>query len=224
MAEGSVEYVGLVSDSAITTADLLAGRFRDALVIERTVDWRVPWTQPIDKTIRWLGPGTFDGIEWRGDALGMSHFLEQSVGELESVTCPARFGSARCGADASAETYDDIRVATTFSTNDAAFTANSSDLPSTADDWFENGELLWLTGLNANTRSVVKRYDDSSRLFVLTEAPGYPISNSTDTFQVVVGCLKRYVEDCITKHKNGPNFRGKPFILGTDDQFDTLKA
>lgn len=223
MAEGSVEYVGLVSDSSITTADLMAGRFRDALVIERTVDWRVPWTQPIKTTIRWLGPGTFDEETWRGDALGMSHFLEQGVGELQSVTCPARFGSERCGADASSETYDNIRVATTLSTNAAAFTANSSDLPSTADDWFENGELLWLTGDNVNTRSIVKRYDDATRLFVLTQEPGYPI-NTTDTFQVVVGCLKRYVEDCITKHDNGPNFRGDPFILGTDDQFDTLKA
>ena len=221
LGESSSEYHGIVSDSSITAADLLAGLFRGAVIIARLVDWRVPWRLPIRTRHRFLGPGEFDGETWRGDVVGLAHLLSAPSGRVQGPTCPYRLGDEECQKDITSETYDDVRIA---SVTDARreFNANTSDIPvGKADGWFENGELVWLSGDNVGTLVHVKTYTSAARTIVLVERMGKDIQAS-DTFQIKVGCRKRYQEDCIDKHANGPNFGADPFSPGTDSALDTL--
>ncbi len=80
--------------------------------------------------------------------------------------------------------------------------------------FFEQGKILWTTGLNTGLMKEVKSFA-SGGVVLLQEAMPYTISVG-DKFTIWAGCSKRYTEDCKTKFSNGINFRGFPKLPGID--------
>lgn len=83
------------------------------------------------------------------------------------------------------------------------------------DDWYNEGQVFWLTGANAGRAMEIKDWDAASRTLTLNLKMPRAIAVE-DTFEVFPGCTKRLVEDCIGKFANGVNFIGEPFVPGQD--------
>jgi hypothetical protein len=43
----------------------------------------------------------------------------------------------------------------------------------------------------------------------------YPLAPG-DTYSMVAGCGRRFIEDCVGTYANGISFRGEPFLPGMD--------
>ncbi len=122
--------------------------------------------------------------------------------------CRNRLGDNRCRKDLTAFTFN----ATVTAVGGAAvFTATALVQ---ASDFFGEGELLWLTGDNANRRDKVKAF--AAGVVTLSEAPIYAIQIG-DTFTIIAGCRKRPTEDCVTKFDNILNFNGEKDKPTRDD-------
>lgn len=81
-------------------------------------------------------------------------------------------------------------------------------------DWFTEGYITWVTGLNAGHTKRIKSYTAAG---VITLVVG--LWNNVqvgDTFTIVAGCRKRLIEDCQTKFDNVLNFDGEPHLPGID--------
>lgn len=83
------------------------------------------------------------------------------------------------------------------------------------DDWYNEGQVFWLTGENAGRAMEIKDWDAATRTLTLNLKMPRAIA-AEDRFDVYPGCLKRFTEDCVGKYANGVNFIGEPTVPGTD--------
>lgn len=81
-----------------------------------------------------------------------------------------------------------------------------------AQGYFSYGTLTWLTGANAHYKMEVRA--SSIGTITLALPMTYPIAIG-DTYSVIAGCDKT-AATCRTRFNNFVNFRGEPYIPGTD--------
>ena len=84
-----------------------------------------------------------------------------------------------------------------------------------ADDAFNYGVLLWLSGANAGYEMEVKEWVLASHTMTLFEKMPFVIAID-DTFAVTMGCDRR-LATCKARYDNVVNFRGEPYLPGTDE-------
>ncbi|TIU02340.1 MAG: DUF2163 domain-containing protein [Mesorhizobium sp.] len=84
-----------------------------------------------------------------------------------------------------------------------------------AADYFGEGFITFQTGANAGDVRRVKS-DNGTGTLVIHQA-AYDDIGVGDTFEALVGCRHRRVEDCITKHDNANNSRTKTLRYGGMD-------
>lgn len=100
-------------------------------------------------------------------------------------------------------------------TDKRQFTATGVSLGA---DHLLGGLVEWLTGANAGLKAEIKSDSGAGALTLYLPMP-FAIAVS-DTFTAVAGCRKRLSADCVTKFDNAENFRGFPFVPGTDVALD----
>ena len=81
-----------------------------------------------------------------------------------------------------------------------------------AQGYFTYGLVTWLTGANAGYSMDVRQFTPG--LVTLALPMSYPIAVG-DTYTIVAGCDKT-AATCKTRYGNLMNFRGEPFVPGTD--------
>jgi len=81
-----------------------------------------------------------------------------------------------------------------------------------ASEYYQNGLVTWLTGLNTGLKMEVKRYAIGS--LELFEAMPYTVAMG-DTYTVSAGCDKQ-LSTCRDRFANVINFRGEPHLPGND--------
>lgn len=84
-----------------------------------------------------------------------------------------------------------------------------------ADDWYNEGQVFWLSGENAGRAMEIKDWDATSRTLTLNLKMARAVA-AEDRFDVYPGCTKRFAEDCRDKFANAVNFIGEPHVPGTD--------
>lgn len=84
-----------------------------------------------------------------------------------------------------------------------------------ADEFFLGGQVIWLTGDNAGTSMEVRSWTSATRTLKLFLDMPKAIA-AGDQFTIRPGCQKRLADDCVAKFANAANFRGFPFVPGTD--------
>jgi uncharacterized phage protein (TIGR02218 family) len=202
-----LEVDALLESSGITDGDLEAGRFDFAEIEIFSVNYqdlsqgRILWRKG------WLGEVTTEHGIATAEVRGLTQALKQTVGETYSVTCRAELGDARCGVDLSGHT---VTGTVTAVTDAQQFTDSGR---AEADDHFTYGLLTWTGGANAGLEMEVKAF--SAGTFTLYEPMPYPVA-AGDGYEVYAGCDKLHTT-CINKFGNIDNFRGEPFIPGTDE-------
>jgi uncharacterized phage protein (TIGR02218 family) len=208
------EVVGVLSDAAITEADVDAGRW-DGAAVEL---WVVNWANVTARRLQFRGTlGEIEraGVGFRAELRGLAEALNQPIGLVYQGPCSAVLGDARCRANLTAPGM--VLEAGIIEVVNAR-TLRLTPVAGFAPRWFERGRLRFLSGAAAGLTGVVKtdRLVDDLREIELWEeirartAPG-------DTLRIEAGC-DRKAETCRAKFGNFLNFRGFPHIPGDDWQ------
>lgn len=224
---------GILASSSILDADLAAGRFQGALIIENVVDARFPWAGTYSTQRFRVGAVEWNeqtGV-WESEVSTLADFFQGSIGHVYTRKCRWRFGDSRCGINlasyASGGEVTNISSLPTFL---------NTLTPSEEAGYFDDGVLTWLTATNSGnvgTFQVVKTHLAAGGSILLQTQPPYAISVG-DTFSVTPGCNKLLGINadgtidldghCIHRFANGANHGGF-FALPTNDKvFSTPTA
>lgn len=206
------EALGVLSDAAISEADIEAGRFDGAALR----CWLVNWA---DVEMRWLQfRGTIGEIRRAGGAFraelrGLTEALNRPVGRVYQRPCAAVLGDTACRfalgtpgyrAELGVERVEDLRL------------FGWRELAGFEPGWFSHGRLEVMSGAAQGLWAPVKQdliVGDERRveLWEPLRAPVVP----GDVVRLEAGCDKR-MDSCRLKFGNLVNFRGFPDIPGED--------
>lgn len=158
---------------------------------------------------------------------GLQQLLKQSIVQLYSITCRARFGSFGrfgCGFDA-----DSLWISRTVASVDSEEPDRIFTLSSAPSVSGPNGALSFAPGLvrftSGNNAGASVDIEDVQGSTVYLRFPvAYDVEIS-DGLDLRPDCAKRYEEDCIGAYDNGDNFQGEPLIpLGDEGSEHTPGA
>ena len=210
---GNLELQTLNDGSLFTDAEIFGGAWQGAAFLLLRYNWDAPQdgADPLFGGV--VGNVTLREGEVVAELRDLKQYLQQPVGSASSKTCRVRLGSPRCGVSLPGSPGWTHAGTVTASTGAQVFSASALVRP---DDYFGEGEVLWVTGANAGLRSKVKTHTNSGGAQITLMLPMPAAIAVGDTFSAVAGCRKRYEEDCIGKFGNGLNFQGEPHRRGTD--------
>jgi len=212
LAVDNSEALGVLSDAAVTEADIQAGRFDGANVRS----WLVNWTDTSQRLMLFngsIGEISYSSGSFNAELRGLTEALNQPQGRIYQKPCSAVLGDSRCKfsfdvpgyqAELQVETVEDQRIFTFGKMNGFEH------------QWFERGRLSVLSGDATGLVGLIKndRLTGESRSVELWDALRAPIAEG-DLIRLEVGCDKR-AKTCRLKFNNFLNFRGFPDIPGDD--------
>ncbi len=149
---------------------------------------------------------TSDGYV-RLELRGLQAPLQQTIGQVVSITCRARLGDALCRVNLAPLTFSGT-VSTVA--NRREFTSTSL---SQAEHYFTEGLLTFTSGPCKGFSHKVKYSSGANVQLQLPTPSDFAVG---DTFTIVAGCRKRFTEDCTNRFANALNFQGEPHIPGVD--------
>ena len=208
----NTEALGVLSDAAVSEADIEAGRFDGAGVRCWLVNWQ-------DVSMRWLQfRGSIGEIRRAGGAFeaelrGLSEALNRPQGRIYQKPCTAVLGDAACRFDLDTPGYAaELAAAEVERTEVFRWDA----LPGFEPDWFTGGRLTVLSGAAEGLWAAVKADQTTAdgRRITLWE-PVRAAVQPGDMLRLEAGCDKR-METCRLKFNNLLNFQGFPDIPGED--------
>ncbi len=203
---------GVLSSGRITETDILDGRWDNARIEVRRVNW-ADVTQNVLMRRGNIGQVRRGKAAFVAEVRSLSHMLNQTVGRTFQYYCDAALGDTRCGINLDAGSYKGTGTVTAV-TADRRFKA--SGLSGFAAEWFELGYVAWTSGANAGRMAEVSRHSRVSGVATLElfEAPVRAIGIG-DSFTIHAGCDKQF-KTCKAKFANAVNFRGFPHMPGDD--------
>lgn len=207
----NLDVAGILDSSAITEADIMAGKYDFAEILIFMVNVTDLTQGSIIHRRGWLGEVSLRNGQFIAEVRGLAQKLQQNIGELFSPTCRAVLGDSRCKVALAGFTASGS-VSTV--TSRQVFISNAM---TQAAGYFSGGEVQWLTGANAGRRMEVKEFSNKQFTLVL------PMPNAItagDTFNAIAGCDKTFTT-CYSKFSNAVNFRGEPSVPGMDKMLST---
>ena len=211
---------GVLDSAAITEADLLAGKFREALVSEFLVDWQYPWAGAVISSKHFIENMSFNGEVWEAQLSGISSLISRPVGTVYGRTCRHVLGDDGCKIDLGLFRKAGNSVIA-VSESKTKFTVNVfQPIASDVDDWYNFGEITWDTGDNSGISTEIKLWVGTPTFEISLAIPApFPI-NIGDTFSATPGCGKT-LQICDDKFDNVVNHGGFPNIPGQDKMLKT---
>ncbi|WP_134725219.1 DUF2163 domain-containing protein [Paracoccus luteus] len=210
----NTEAQGVLSDDAITEADLMAGRWDGAEVRL----WEVDWQAPADRRLVFrghLGEVARGNGAFRAELRGLAEALNVPQGRVFHPRCSARLGDGQCRFDTGRDGYNALGEVTRVEEDGARLILRGIAGHDT--DWFAHGRVTLLDGEGAGLSASIKSdraQPDGGRLVELWAAPGLPPAVG-DRVRLEAGCDKR-AETCRLKFLNHLNFRGFPHLPPED--------
>ena len=203
---------GVLTSGRITETDILDGRWDNAKIEVRRVNW-ADVAQNVLMRRGNIGQVRRGKAAFVAEVRSLAHVLNQTVGRTYQYYCDAALGDGRCGINLELAAYKGTGAVTAV-TADRRFRA--SGLTSFASGWFELGYVEWTSGQNAGRKSEVSRHSTASGIVAveLFEAPVHSIG-AGDGFVIRAGCDKQF-KTCKAKFSNSANFRGFPHMPGDD--------
>lgn len=212
---GTLELTTLNDGTIFSNSELFNGLWRNA----EFELFRYNWENLADGKLplmsgRFGEPTLRDGvvvIELRD----LRQFLQQKVGSASSQTCRYRLGDTRCGVDlASSDGPFTVTGTITSVTSNRIFRDSSR---TEAADWFGEGTIIFTTGDNVGVEFKIRSYALNGT-FTLA-LPTFSTVQIGDQYTAVVGCRKRFDDDCVGKFSvlipnQYMNFGGEPHRKG----------
>lgn len=203
----NIQVDGMIN-AGMTVADLRARRYDYADVQIFMVNWADLTMGKIILLTGKFGPVTINEFGFSVTLNGVSGRLQNIRGDLFQPTCRVDLGSPQCGVD-----MDALEQEGTVLTTDGRRNLTASGL-SGVDGYFAGGLLTWLTGDNAGESVEVREWTSGSGALILYMKTLASIAVG-DTFKLIPGCDK-LISTCSKKFSNVINFRGEPYVPGTD--------
>lgn len=212
LAVDNSEAVGALNDASVREADLLAGRFDGAEVLNLLVNWQ-DVSQRIVQFRGFFGEVTRAAGGFKAELRGLSEALNQVQGLAYQKTCPAVLGDGQCRFDLS-QTGFSAEVA--IGAIEAPGVYRIAALSGIAEGWFSRGRVRIISGAAAGIVGLVKFDKDAGterRLELWVDFVQAPVVG--DVIRLEAGCDK-VASTCQAKFNNFINFRGFPHIPGED--------
>ncbi|KMK67703.1 DUF2163 domain-containing protein [Puniceibacterium sp. IMCC21224] len=210
----NTEAMGALSDTAISEADIAAGRFDGAEVLA----WLVNWVDVSQRQV--LFRGTIGEIRRAGGAFqaelrGLSEALNRPVGRIYQKPCTAVLGDAICRFDVETPGYA-FEGALVAAFENRVLRFSLQPLSGFEAGWFQRGRVRMLSGAAAGLSATIKRdtFEAGTRRIDLWE-PIREYLAMGDLVRIESGCDKRF-ETCRLKFNNLMNFQGFPDIPEDD--------
>lgn len=201
----NVEIAGVMTNAAITEADLEAGRWDGARLYISLVDWQQPEAEALPLICGEFGEITRSGESFTVEMLGAASFLDEPVAPVTSPTCRAEFGDRQCKLGLHRFQMEGAVVSASGEEIAIAALADSA-----ADYIF--GSLRFLDGPNCGlSHAIVDGQDNKVRL---ADPPTGPVAEGTRVM-LTQGCNKNFAT-CRDRFANAVNFRGEPYLPGND--------
>ncbi len=202
----NLDIESALNSDTLAADDLRAGLWDGSEIEIFFVNW-----QDLTQGQIILKRGTIGHVELRdtvfkAELRGMTQALQQQIVELFTPDCRADLGDARCKVDLTALT---VTGTVTAATNRYGFT--DSARTEIADYW-DGGLVTWTGGANVGRKIEVGTFTGGAFTLYLP-VPG--IIAVGDTYSLQPGCDKSFAT-CKNRYANGDNFRGEPYIPGTN--------
>lgn len=225
-AVDNAEISGVIADSGITEAQVEAGLFDGARVWIYEVNY-MDLTTGRHNVMGYgrLGQTRFSRGMCVTEFRSLTQLLKQTISDLYSLTCRARFGSMPIGTgDGSFEERYPCGKAFTWTSGTVTSVGANPRLTfadtglTEADDYFEMGVVEWLTGNNAGAQMEVDAHASDTLTFALPMAYAIEVG---DTYRVRKDCSKEWDDDengCLFHWgaDRALHFRGEPDIPVSD--------
>jgi uncharacterized phage protein (TIGR02218 family) len=203
----NLQVDGMIN-AGMTAADLRARKYDYADVQIFMVNWADLTQGKVILLTGKFGAVTINEFGFQVELNGLAARLANVRGDIYQPTCRVDLGSAECGVDVTP-----LMQSGTVATTDGARNLTATGLSAT-DAYFSGGLLTWLTGANAGDSVEVRQWTSSGSAIVLYLKARATIAVG-DTFEIQPGCDKLF-STCKDKFSNVANFRGEPYIPGTD--------
>lgn len=220
-AVDNMEVTGILSSPAITDDDMNSGKWDYAQIEIFLVNWADLSMGVLKLQKGHIGNITTHRNSYQTELRGLSQAYTRVLCELVQSACLADLGDSRCTKDltdfTASGSVSSVTSTKQFVTNLTSATVRLSPSSTGAPtvNYFNNGKLTWLTGLNTGLESEVKTYSGAGEIILKLPA-SYAITNG-DTFTVYRGCNKvGRLGDCKLVFNNYVNFHGFDDLPGLD--------
>lgn len=201
----SLDVEGALTSDAISTADLMAGRWDGAAVQVFMLDWEAPDGETLEVARGELGEVSVKADAFEAELRSATALLDAPIAEQTSPSCRARLGDKRCRVDMAGRTRLTRIVALV-----------GEDVVEVADAGIGNaygfGRLRWLGGPNCGLASEILH--SAGAVLTLAEPPAFPPAVG-GLVELSEGC-DRILATCAGRFGNALNFRGEPHLPGID--------
>lgn len=203
-AEGSdADVEGALVADAISEGDLAAGRWDGAALELRLTEWEAPGALWLLLARGEIGAVTRKAGAFSAELLGAMAALKAPVAPSTSPDCRAALGDRQCRVDLAGRR----RVMAVGTVEDGTVS-----VPGLSAGAYAFGTLRWLTGANGGIVQAV--LDNDGDGVVLADPPPFAVEAGTLAL-LTEGC-DRQLRTCAERFGNAVNFRGEPYLPGTD--------
>lgn len=202
LAADTLDVAGALTASAISEADLRAGRWHGAAVRLYAVDWADPG-QYMQIARGELGAVSLERGRFSAELKGPAAALDRPVSETTSPACRADLGDTRCRVDMAGRR----QTARFISISDDVLTLDGADLAGSV-----RGRLRWIDGANGGLSGTIVAADGTT--VTLAEPPPF-VPAAGDRVEIAQGCDRRFAT-CRDRFGNAANFQGEPHLPGVD--------
>ena len=209
IADLSVDNLDI--QSALDSETLIADDLRDGLWDNAEVEiFLVNW-QNLSQGRILLKRGSIGQVElqdnvFKAELRGLTQSLQQQIVELYTPDCRADLGDARCKVNLAPLT---VTGTVTAATDRYGFTDASR---TEADGTWNGGLVTWTGGANAGRKMEIGSFAGGAFTLFLPMPSAIAVG---DAYSLQPGCDKSFAT-CKARYGNGNNFRGEPYVPGTD--------
>ena len=223
-----MEATGFLESESITEADIRAGKYDNALVIVRIVNWAQLEAGYFIKRQGYTGNVKMKNGLFTAELRGLSQKLTTVIGATYGEICRADLFSNSTNSTSQwlcnvnralyvqngsvASVTDDRTLVPAAGLVLMPETSPSVPAPS---GWFNDGIIAFTSGVLEGAIAEIKSWDGETLILFLSLSE---IPSPGDTFTIEPGCNKG--SDCQGKFQNIINFQGEPFIPGMDQLLD----
>ena len=201
----NMDLKGAITSDAINEQDLRAGRWDGAALFLYLTEWSAPGTLWFELMRGELGTVEQQGESFSVELAGPAAILSKAFAPETSPGSRAALGDTACRIDL-ARHQQVVRISAM--TGEKA-TVSGGGL--TSGDYVF-GSLRWLEGENCGLVHGIIANDAAS--VTLSDVPAFPVAAGTRAL-ITEGCDK-LMATCSGRFANAVNFRGEPYLPGTD--------
>ncbi|MEO1968847.1 MAG: DUF2163 domain-containing protein [Sphingomonadaceae bacterium] len=201
--DDALDIEGALAHDTITVSDLEQGRFDGAAIAVGAVDWETLETQILYR-------GTIASVSREANGFAAHLRSAKAMFDIDPVPrsspgCRARFCDKGCGLSPVGFTHRAQVSAVDFDSGRIVFNGIDPSL-------FGEGELVWLDGPQAGLRCAIIAADTTG---LLPDRAPNAAAAPGDRAILREGC-DHTIATCASRFGNAANFRGEPFLPGSD--------